>query len=51
VVDFENLPPNHPEAIAWTRAKRRRNIEIAIAVVVCGAFCAMFAIFCRILTS
>jgi hypothetical protein len=49
--DFEHLPPDHPEAIAWGRAKRRRNIEIVVAIVVCGAFSAMFAMFCRILTS
>jgi hypothetical protein len=50
VVDYEFLPPEHPDAVRWMRAKRRRNIEIVTALVACAGITWMFAFFCKVLT-
>ncbi len=50
VVDYEFLPPEHPDAVRWMRAKRRRNIEIVTAIVACAGITWMFAFFCKVLT-
>ena len=50
MVDYEFLPPEHPDAVRWMRAKRRRNIEIVTALVACAGITWMFAFFCKVLT-
>jgi hypothetical protein len=45
------LPPDHPEVVAWNRAKRRRKIELATVIAAGVAVSVMFGVFCSILTS
>jgi hypothetical protein len=51
VDDWKYLPPQHPEAKAWLRARRRHRLELASAIFACATVGGLFVAFCRILTS